>query len=164
MKVDSGVCMMPWKAVIAVSLVCGFVIVGILWDLCRREDRRQGKFREQTRFRMCDIALGCSTYYQFYAVWPPSITDLTNNPAGLVVLHPEYGREVLDGWGRPLVLEPFRADRGYGCVLSAGADGILGGCGSNDDWEARFPCSSTHVYRATLRSGGGGPRAMGVGP
>ena len=69
--------------------------------------------------------------------WPASETELVSNSMHIIFIDPSP--PVLDGWGRPIVYEPYATNRGYGRVFSYGRDGKPGGSDADADIELKFP-------------------------
>jgi len=69
-------------------------------------------------------------YHDEHKTWPQSLADLTN------LIYCERG--LVDGWGHPLIYQPFDPAKGYGAVISYGRDGKPGGTGEDADLEVRF--------------------------
>ncbi len=79
----------------------------------------------------------CRAYAVEYGTLPMEFSDLTNNPRGILFFD-AGDRGISDGWGFPIVYEPFNATRGYARLLSFGKDGKPGGKAANADMEVRI--------------------------
>ncbi len=92
--------------------------------------------RAASRGYMIGVSEASKHYHAEYHAWPKSLADLTNNPKNLVFF--SCGGVIVDGWGRPLIYQPFDPTKGYGSVISNGRDGKPGGSGEAADIEVRF--------------------------
>ncbi len=79
--------------------------------------------------RTFSLALATSQARDFQGAWPASIHQL------IPTTNQSYGSNMAvflkdgtnDSWGHPIVFEPFNPARGYGRIVSYGADGKPGG-------------------------------------
>lgn len=69
--------------------------------------------------------------------WPTSETELVTNSLGLIFILPPIPAR--DGWGRPIVYEPYSTNARHGRVISYGRDGKPGGTDADADAELMFP-------------------------
>lgn len=73
---------------------------------------------------------GCEEFKNNRGAWPNSLDDL-------ISMRSDITRK--DGWGHDLVFTPYDAAKGYGEIISYGADGKPGGAGEDTDLVIRFP-------------------------
>ena len=87
----------------------------------------------QTLGRFTFLGAAASEAHRFQGAWPASIQQLLARPdkAGNMAGFLKGGTN--DSWGHPIIFEPFDAARGYGRIISYGADGRPGGRGSGRD-------------------------------
>jgi hypothetical protein len=87
----------------------------------------------QTLMRLGFLAAAASEAQRFQGAWPASIEQLVArpDPSGSMAMFLKGGTN--DAWGHPIVFEPFDSKRGYGRIISYGADGKPGGVGSSAD-------------------------------
>ena len=78
---------------------------------------------------MQQIAEGSKSYKRMHARWPAVPGDF---------VAPEFDLWTLDFWNRPFIYLPYDPAKGWGAVLSYGADGRPGGTGLDEDLELRF--------------------------
>ena len=74
------------------------------------------------------LHIACDRFHEVTGVWPSSIQALTN------VVRLKDVRILLDGWGRGIVLTTVSNVPQTIWLTSYGADGKLGGMGSNADF------------------------------
>jgi hypothetical protein len=79
------------------------------------------------------LAAAASEAHRFQGAWPTSMHELVARPdsSGNMAMFLKGGTN--DSWGRPVVFEPFDPTRGYGRIMSYGADGKPGGVGASAD-------------------------------
>lgn len=114
----------------------GILMFGILEIVCRTLARTPLAIAYTNAQLSC--YQGAST--NFFAVigrWPNSETEFVTNSLGLSFINPSP--PLRDGWGRPIVYEPYSTNTGYGRVISYGRDGKPGGRDADADAELRFP-------------------------
>jgi hypothetical protein len=87
----------------------------------------------QTRMRLPFLAAAASEAHRWQGAWPTSIQQLVTwpDPSGNMAMFLKGGTN--DSWGRPIVFEPFDPKRGYGRIISYGADAKPGGIGASAD-------------------------------
>ena len=88
------------------------------------------------KIQMMFLAQAAREYYSFHNKWPASMQQLIAQPDGNMAEFLKLGTN--DPWGHPVVFEPFDPLRGYGRIISYGADGQPGGQGSAEDIVTRY--------------------------
>jgi general secretion pathway protein G len=78
-----------------------------------------------------------TSFFAKFGRWPTSSTELVSNSMGIIFIYPSP--PLNDGWGQPIIYEPYATNIGFGRVLSYGRDGKPGGNGGDADIELRFP-------------------------
>lgn len=76
-------------------------------------------------------------FFAEFGRWPTSSTEFVSNPLGIHFITPPPPWQ--DGWGRPIIYEPFTTNTGFGRAASYGRDGKPGGTDADADIELRFP-------------------------
>jgi hypothetical protein len=110
------------------------LIAGVLISI-RLEDKKQ--LRESrpwvtySRLMYC-VSHGCNEYKRTHGTWPNSLAELRASGD-------DVNERSKDMWGRDFVYIPYSDSRGYGQIISYGADGKPGGEGADGDLEVRFP-------------------------
>ena len=84
-----------------------------------------------TRLRSWRVLKECDSFFKRNGRWPTDLQELARWSTNNI--------ETNDGWGHPLILQPFNPTLGYGSLVSYGADGEAGGRGTNSDSQYLFP-------------------------
>jgi len=113
-----------------VLTLCILAVVG--WSLARTPAAIA-----RTNVQLVSYQMATTNFFATAGRWPTSATELVTNSLGLVFIYPSPPAQ--DGWGRPIVYEPYSTNTGYGRVVSYGRDGRPGGTGADADIEFRFP-------------------------
>lgn len=122
--------------VVALSLyfaLC-FVMPGVYSRLFPRQVMTPQEMRARdTMMRFHFLSAAASEAHRVQGAWPASVQQLVARPdsAGFMAIFLRGGTN--DSWGNPIFFEPFDVKRGYGRIISYGADGLPGGLGSGRD-------------------------------
>lgn len=92
---------------------------------------------EKTGIILAAVGSASESYHNEFASWPASLADLTNNPKKIEFVS-FNASGAIEGWGHPLIYQPFDPAKGHGAVISYGRDGKPGGTGADADLEVRF--------------------------
>ena len=93
----------------------------------------QELFVRKTMGHLLNLGAAASEAQRFQGAWPASIEQLVAHPDPSGNMAVFLKDDTNDAWGNPIIFEPFDSKRGYGRIISYGADGKPGGVGSSAD-------------------------------
>ena len=124
---------MKRKLTIIAVILTATSLLAAIWCFTYPRLFPQRMLADQTKIHMMMLAGATSEAARFQHDWPASMQQLIagHDPVGKPNLY--LAGYTNDGWGRAIILEPFNSTKGYGRMISYGADGQPGGEGSAND-------------------------------
>jgi general secretion pathway protein G len=118
------------------GVLVGLILLAAVWCFAYPRLFPDRMRTNATKIQMMFLAGAAKNYYFFHNKWPASIQQLIAQPDGNMAEFLKLGTN--DPWGHPIVFEPFDPLRGYGRIISYGADGQPGGQGGAEDIVTRY--------------------------
>jgi hypothetical protein len=127
-----------WLLRLGVIIAVAGCLVFLVFLSLRKPRSGSWQHRRATTENRLEMIRGSLRGYRAdYGEWPRSLSQLTNNPKGLLYLEVEEGA-FRDSWHNPIIFEPYSESRGYGVLRSYGADNAPGGREVDGDIAVRF--------------------------
>src|SRR4030095_5141477 len=115
-----------------VEIIIGILALFVLsWLTLYPRIFRQTMLAHAAKTQLVAISAAATEFRKAYDRWPSSIEEIARmDPKGNILM---LRGSTNDVWRHAFVFETFDEQRGYGRVISLGADGIPGGKGTNRD-------------------------------